>query len=359
MKLQSTGTRRSSFCWQPQTPSGAHTTRGTNATRQGASLDTDHFRNGRFFNPGVPENGTGAVLRWMWTRKRGPWRPWIESEPGPKPPVRLEGPELRTTFIGHATVLLQTRGINFLTDPVWSLRASPLQWLGPKRHRAAGIRFEDLPKIDCVLLSHNHYDHLDKPTLRRLAARDHPEIFCPLGLAQSLRELGFVRVHELDWWQGLEWRGLCIHAVPAQHFAARTPFDRNRTLWCGWVVDIPEGAVYFAADSGFGTHFEAIAERFPAPRLSLLPIGAYKPEWFMGPIHMTPDEALKTHALLRSHCSVAIHFGTFSLADDGEHEPTDRLRAQLAAAPPVHPFLVLAEGEALTLPPQPPAEAAK
>jgi L-ascorbate metabolism protein UlaG (beta-lactamase superfamily) len=312
------------------------------------SIDVpEHFRGGRFFNPGAEPHGLGSLLRWLTHRERGPWRAWIESEPGAKPVACVEADLLRVTFVGHATVLLQTAGLNFLTDPIWSMRASPLQWTGPKRHRAPGIRFEDLPKIDAILLSHNHYDHLDKLTLRRLIQRDHPAIFCPLGLASLLRTIGFTEIHELDWGQQQNWRNVDVHCTQAQHFSARTPFDRDRTLWCGWLLETNEavGAIYFAADTGFGPHFEALARRFPKIRLALLPIGAYRPEWFMGPVHMGPDEALTVHRILNAQTSVAIHYGTFSLADDGETEPQERLLALLKERPELKPFWILQEGE--------------
>ena len=150
----------------------------------------EHFQKGRFFNPGVAEHGSRQLLRWIATRKVGPWRNWIPSEPGPKPPAQVEGNALRVTFVNHSTVLLQTEGINILTDPVWSERVSPVSFSGPRRHRAPGIRFEDLPPIHCILISHNHYDHLDVPTLRGLAAVHQPTVFCPLGVADLIRGAG-------------------------------------------------------------------------------------------------------------------------------------------------------------------------
>ncbi len=318
------------------------------------SANPDHFRNGRFFNRDAQPHGVLDLYRWMRHRQRGPWRPWISSEPGPKPPERLKGGELRVTFVNHATVLLQVGALNFVTDPMWSLRASPVQWTGPRRHRAPGIRFEDLPPIDCILLSHNHYDHMDLGTLRRLLERDHPEIFCPLGLRRPLRNIGYRTIHELDWWQHQAFRGVEVHCMPAQHFSARTPFDRDRTLWCGWLLepahehkeaDRGSGNVYFAGDTGFGPHFAEIATRFPAPSFAMLPIGAYRPEWFMGPVHMSPDQALEAHRILRAEQSMAIHFGTFSLADDGETEPEDRLRELLAGTEEAKRFWLLREGE--------------
>ena len=309
-----------------------------------------HFRNGRFFNPDTPPQRFLQLLRWVATRKVGPWRKVIPSTPGQKPPMRVAGDALRATFINHATFLLQTQGLNLLTDPVWSERVSPVSFAGPKRHRAPGILFDDLPAIDAVLLTHNHYDHCDIPTLRRLVARDNPAIFCPLGLTSLLRKVGFREIYELDWWQQSRWRGLCVHCIPAQHFSARGPFDRDRTLWCGWALNAGSGTIYFAGDSGYSSLFAEVACEFPHIRLALLPIGAYAPEWFMGPIHMTPEQAVAVHDVLRPAVSIAMHYGTFSLADDGEFEPLDRLASALSASAFQQAFWTLDEGEGRDIP---------
>ncbi len=319
-------------------------------------------RNGRYCNPGAPPQEFRKFLQWIAHRDLGPWRPFNESgvDPRPGPPVRIQGEALRLSFINHATTLIQTAGCNLLTDPIWSERASPVSWAGPRRRRSPGIPFEQLPPVDAVLISHSHYDHLDTATLRRLlrrgasagGVRGGPAVFCPAGLGRLLSRLGFREVYELDWGQHLDWRNLTLHCVPAQHFSARTPFDRNRTLWCGWVAECPSGAIYFAGDTGFGGHFAAIARRFPRLRLALLPIGAYRPEWFMGPIHMTPEQALEAQAILGARRAVAIHWGTFPLADDGEQEPVERLRRALASQPPerlAYPFHILENGESLEL----------
>jgi L-ascorbate metabolism protein UlaG (beta-lactamase superfamily) len=311
---------------------------------------SEHHRNGRYFNPGAQRQRFTQFVRWITSRKGGSWRKYIPGIPGPKPPVRVDGHELRATFVNHSTVLLQTEGYNFLTDPVWSQRVSPVTFLGPERHRNPGIEFEDLPPIDCILISHNHYDHLDVPTLRRLVTRHSSAIFCPLGVARLLRRIGFHDVHELDWWDSESWRNLRIHCVPAQHFSSRTPFDRNRTLWCGWTIEAAAGNIYFAGDTGFGDLFPAIQNRFGAFRLALLPIGAYEPEWFMGPIHMTPEQAVTAHSLLKASTSIAIHFGTFSLADDSETEPIRRLQTALKEHNFLDHFWILEEGEGRDIP---------
>ncbi|MGA7521990.1 MAG: MBL fold metallo-hydrolase [Acidobacteriaceae bacterium] len=310
----------------------------------------DHFRNGRFLNPGTVEHGFRELYRWIKNREPGPWPAWIPSTPGPPPPAKVDGSELRVTFINHSTVLLQTAGRNLLTDPIWSHRASPVSFAGPPRHRAPGLRFEDLPPIHAILLSHNHYDHFDTPTLRRLWQRDQPVVFCALGDAPALRRIGFREIHENDWGQSQPWGPFQVHCVQAQHFAARTPLDRNRTLWCGWVLESASGNLYFAGDTGFGDFFERIRERFVPLRLALLPIGAFAPEWFMGPVHMTPEQAVEARRLLDAATAVGIHYGTFALADDGYAEPANRLHLALQGAPDAAQFWLVPEGQARLVP---------
>lgn len=318
--------------------------------RSDSSLTMPHHRDGRFFNPGVPDHGFRQLLKWIRTRQPGDWPRWIPSSPGPKPPERVPGSDLRVTFINHSTVLLQTEGLNLLTDPVWSCRVSPVSFAGPKRHRDTGVRFEDLPPIDAVLLSHDHYDHLDVPTLKRLARRQRPAVFCPLGVARRVRRCGLSDVFELDWGQSVSWRSRRLHCVRAQHFSGRTPFRRNRTLWCSWVIEASAGNIYFAGDSGFGDFFAEIGRRFSPIRLALLPIGAYKPEWFMGPVHMTPDQAIHVRTQLGAPNAVAIHYGTFALADDSHADPSTRLRRALAGREDTAHFWILPEGQGRQVP---------
>lgn len=310
----------------------------------------EHFRNGRFLNPGAPEHGFRELLRWIRNRTPGSWPEWIPSAPGPTPPPEVHGSDLRVTFVNHSTVLLQTAGRNLLTDPIWSRRASPVSFAGPMRHRDPGLRFEDLPRIDAILLSHNHYDHFDKPTLRRLCRRGRPAVFCALGDAPALRRIGFREIYENDWGQSQSWGPFRVHCVRAQHFASRTPFDRNRTLWCGWVLENASGNIYFAGDTGFGNFFADIRERFGPPRLALLPIGAFSPEWFMGPVHMTPEQAVEVRRILDAATAIGIHYGTFALADDGYADPPLRLRSALEGASDAAQFWLLPEGEGRMVP---------
>jgi L-ascorbate metabolism protein UlaG (beta-lactamase superfamily) len=255
------------------------------------------------------------------------------------------GNELRVTLINHSTLLLQQSGSHILTDPIWSERASPLTSIGPRRRRKPGVRWEDLPRIDTVLLSHNHYDHLDLATLRRLASRGQSQFIVPAGVARLLRYQNIGPVHELDWGESLPLSRATIHSVPALHFSARGIFDRNRTLWCGYVIEAADRIVYFAGDTAFGDHFARIRERFGAPRLALLPIGAYEPRWFMSPIHMGPVDAVKAHRILGAMTSIAIHHGTFQLADEGLDTPKKRL----SECAPGDSFLTLDNGQSVTL----------
>lgn len=244
-----------------------------------------------------------------------------------KPPSEMNGPGLRVTFVNHATVLLQQDGSNILTDPVWSERVSPFSWTGPRRRRAPGVRWEDLPRIDTVLISHNHYDHLDLATLEKLARRGQSEFVAPSGVARLLRSHGIEPVHELDWGESVRLGSSTIHSVPAIHFSARGLFDRNRTLWCGYMIEAMDRRIYFAGDTAFGCHFDQIRATFGPPCLALLPIGAYEPRWFMSPVHMSPEDAVKAHETLRAQTSIAIHHGTFQLADDAIDTPKRRLLA--------------------------------
>lgn len=315
---------------------------------------TDHFDGQHFYNSGAGLRGTGSVLRWLANRKPGPWRKWIDEPPGPAPPQRVIGGAIRATFVGHSTVLIQMDGLNILCDPVWSLRVSPFSWIGPRRHRAPGIRFEDLPPIDLVLQSHDHYDHFDIPTLKRIASKWHPKFVVPLGVRARFAQkklTSLEQISEVDWWQSVETgSNLKITCVPARHFSGRSLSDRNKTLWCGYMIEGPAGSVYFAGDSGYGSHFQEIRRRFPKIRLAFIPIGAYLPQWFMGPVHISPTDAIRAHEELGAATSIGIHFGTFRLADDGEDEPVNELRRAFDARKPSSPFITLASGEGRDIP---------
>jgi L-ascorbate metabolism protein UlaG (beta-lactamase superfamily) len=312
-----------------------------------ASSYPKHFDGKRFFNPGARQaRGFLDVLRWKLTSRPERSPHFIADVEPSKPPACVGSHELRVTLINHSTVLLQQSGCSILTDPVWSERVSPLTWIGPRRRREPGVRWEDLPRIDIVLLSHNHYDHLDLRTLRRLADRGQSQFVVPSGVARLLRSQSIGPVHELDWGDSLPLAGTNIHSVPAVHFAARGILDRNRTLWCGYVIETAGRTLYFAGDTAFGDLFAGIRERFGAPHVALLPIGAYEPRWFMSPMHMGPDEAVRAHQILGAATSIAIHQGTFQLADEGLDTPKRDLTACAAG----DSFLVLGNGQSVTLP---------
>lgn len=306
-----------------------------------------HFDGKRFYNPDAPQApGFLKALRWKLTSRPESSPRFISDVEQSMPPRRAEGSGLRATLVNHSTVLLQQRGSNILTDPIWSERASPLSWAGPRRRRKPGISWEDLPSIDAVLISHNHYDHLDLAALRRLAARGDSTFIVPARGARLLRSENIGPAHELDWGESLSLPGFTIHCVPAMHFSSRGILDRNATLWCGYVIECQERLVYFAGDTGFGGHFAQIREMFGPPHLALLPIGAYEPRWFMSPIHMAPDDAIRAHEILAAGTTIAIHHGTFQLADEGVDAPEKQLHAY--GRP--ESFLVLKNGQFADIP---------
>jgi L-ascorbate metabolism protein UlaG (beta-lactamase superfamily) len=237
--------------------------------------------------------------------------------------------ESAITFIGQSTFLLQLGEINILTDPIFSRRASPVQWIGPKRARLPGIALADLPEIHLILVSHNHYDHLDLFSLRKLSQRFAPQVLTPLGNRALILESGLSKITELDWWQSHEIGKVRITATPAQHFSARSFFDRNKALWSGFVVEDPARTIFFSGDTGYGEHFKEIAHRFPKMDLALLPIGSYEPRWFMRELHTNPEEAVQAFLDSNAKQAIGMHFGTFQLTDEGIDEPTQDLQRAL------------------------------
>lgn len=305
-----------------------------------------HFDGKRFYNPNAAEpRGLLDVLRWKLSSRPARSPRFISDVEQAAPPQQVHGPETLATLINHSTVLLQQKGLNILTDPIWSRRASPFSWIGPRRRRAPGIRPEDLPRIEVVLISHNHYDHLDLPSLRWLASLGGSTFIVPLGVARLLVSEKIEPAHELDWGDSYSFGNTTIHAVPAMHFSARGISDRNKTLWCGYILETQGRMVYFAGDTAFGNHFSQIRERFGPPLLSLLPIGAYQPRWFMSPVHIDPEDAVRAHEILGSSHSIAIHHGTFQLADEGIDAPKE----QLASLHRPDTFLILRNGQSVTV----------
>jgi len=273
---------------------------------------SDHFDGRRFFNP-EPDHSFADMITWLWQMIRVEWPTWVDDPPQPTPPERISGKSLRVTYVNQATFLIQTGGLNILTDPIWSDRAGPVTWAGTKRVRAPGIALGDVPAIDVILISHNHYDHLDLPTLRLLARRDHPRILVGLGVGRLLNEEGMAGVTELDWWDEtvVSSAGIRIVFVPARHTSGRSIGDGDRTLWGGFVIDGPGGRIYFAGDTGYGKFLQAIKERFDGFRLAILPVGNYEKRWFMKGQHMNPDDAVAVHRLLNVQGSVGMHYATF------------------------------------------------
>lgn len=305
---------------------------------------SDHFDGKRFVNPtgtaGQPFSKVPRMLR----EPRTPWPAHLDVVP--QRPPGLEGADAVVTFVGHATFLIQTPAGNILTDPMYSQRASPMSWAGPRRVRQPAVRFEDLPPISIVLLSHNHYDHCDRPTLRMLAERHTPIVVTPLGNGPLVRSCGLRQVEELDWWDKAQRTALPITLTPAYHFSARGPFDRNRALWGGFVLTTGSSRIFFAGDTAYGGFFKDIRQRLGPFDLALLPIGAYEPRWFMQVVHMNPAEAVQAHLDLDSPQSIAMHFGTFQLTTEGIDEPLRGLeRALRANEIPQSRFRALGFGE--------------
>ena len=309
---------------------------------------SDHCDGVRFFNPRVDTDKNAADLQhWRRTRVPASWPARVANGTFPSPPDDAGPGEIVATHIGQATFLLQLGGLNLLTDPMFSDRASPLRWAGPRRVRDPGLAFDRLPRIDLVLLSHNHYDHMDLPSLRRIRRHWRAPIVTGLGNGRYLRRHAIGGAIELDWWEATRPReDVRITYVPAQHWSKRGFFDRRKMLWGGHVVETPAARVYFAGDTGYPGHFREIRERLGPPDLALLPIGAYEPRWFMGPQHMNPDDAVRAHCDLAARHSLAMHFATFHLTDEAIDAPVAALDEALrthGVAP--HAFRVPGFGE--------------
>lgn len=310
---------------------------------------SDHFDGTVFLNSEFTQLPNGSMAFRMMREPRGAWSP-REVATQPPPPQRVSGTELQLTFINHSTTLIQVAGLNILTDPIWSDRCSASQWVGPKRFHAPPFPIEDLPPIDMILVSHNHYDHLDVASLVALAERDNPRVYAGLGNADLLRGLGIDAV-DLDWGQAVTHGPVEIIGAETRHFSSRGLFDRNKTLWLGFVVKSEAGNVYFGGDTGYGPHFAATGAEHGPFRLALLPIGAYGPRWFMGPIHQDPVEAVAAHNDLRAQTSVGIHFGTFRLTSEGQDDPIKEMaQARNEAGLPPDAFRALLPGEGLAVP---------
>lgn len=300
-------------------------------------VNSDHYDGKRFYNldrEAGKDKTQADLFKWIKNRQKKLWPKHREIQKYQHQEVQNHN-ECRITMINHACLLIQTKDYNLITDPVFSARTGPFGMAGPKRVHAPGIALDELPKIDFILLSHNHYDHMDLPALKRIYKKHSPQMITPLKnhlymkniFNPSRRHL----LHELDWWQNKEFQfdnksQIKIHLTPAQHWSSRTPYDRFRALWGAFVVETPQLKIYFAGDTGYNSHFKMTSEKLGAMDVSLLPIGAYEPRWFMKSSHMNPQDAAQAHMDLKSNLSIGMHFGCFQLTDEGIDEPVEDLK---------------------------------
>lgn len=294
------------------------------------------------------------MLHWKFTSRGTRWPATVDASPQPPPVAPVDG-TVTATWINHATVLLQTRHGNLLTDPVFSERVSPFSWAGPRRVHPPGVRWEDLPRIDVILLSHDHYDHCDGPTLRRFAAQPTPPlVITPLGNGALLRRFGFPadRIIELDWWEAHEIdHGFHVRATPARHWSNRLSGTRNHRLWSGFYIQAGGRTIYQVGDTAWDDEmFAAVREHCGPPDLALIPIGAYEPRWFMASQHCNAAEAVEIHRTVGAGRSLAVHWGTFQLTDEGREVPVEALQTALADNNlPADSFVAVAPGGTLAV----------
>lgn len=283
---------------------------------------SDHFDGTRFFDPEKKYNKTfWQFLKWQCSKKSTPWPSRIEVAKYDTPLAKVFGDELRVTYVGHVTFLIQTQGLNILTDPVWSERASPVSFAGPKRVIDPGIRLEDLPPIDVIWISHNHYDHLDIATIQQLWKYHHPRIITPLGNDAVIHSYDkTIAVETYDWGEEVVISDtVTFHLSPMQHWSARGVLDRNKALWAALTIATKGGNIYFIGDSGYGEgrYFKRDKAKFGTFRLALLPMGAYEPRWFHEDMHMDPADMLKAHNDLGQPYTIPSHYDVFKLTDEG------------------------------------------
>jgi L-ascorbate metabolism protein UlaG (beta-lactamase superfamily) len=295
-----------------------------------------HFDGVRFFNPGgIEPKGRIDFLRWQLSERGAAWPSSFPSPfPPDRPPAGVEDDSVRIAYVGHASFLIQTRGANILLDPVWSERASPISFVGPKRANPPGIAFDALPRIDWVLLTHNHYDHMDIPTVARLSQRFAPRIVTPLGNDAILKAaVPDLTAEAVDWGASVELgSGIAVHVEESQHWSARSATDRSHALWASFVIQAGARKLYCVGDTGFGdgAPFRRIRQRYPGLALALLPIGAYEPRWFMRNVHMNPDDAVQAFELCGAAQALGHHWGTFRLTNETVEQPAVDLAAALA-----------------------------
>ncbi len=325
------------------------------ASQPSTSAKPHHTHNG-FRNSYLSKDNTfWDFLKWRWDvffkKRPGPESYQFEMAENDLRFLRDNKHETTMTWIGHATVLLQLGGKNILTDPLFSQRASPVQWAGPKRVVPPGISMENLPPIHMVFISHDHYDALDEPSVLQLFNRQGGKdtiFFVPLGLKKWFSKRGIARVVEMDWWENKVLENFSITAVPVQHWSKRNLLSKNRTLWAGWVIEAHDFRFFFSGDSGYCPHFNQIGKKFGKIDLAAIPIGAYEPRWFMAKYHISPEESVKVHQDIRASKSVGIHWGTFMLTDEPLDEPPERLaRAAEKAGLDQDEFIVLKHGQTI------------
>ena len=299
---------------------------------------SDHFDGTFFYNPEPSVlYKSSNLLQWLRDRhKKGEYPTVAQNTHQPELAATVDGADWEVTLVNHSTLLIRTAGLNILTDPVWSDYTSPVQGFGPKRYRPAGIAWEKLPKIDICLISHDHYDHYDTDTVKRLAAEHNPLFIVPLGLGGLVKHHcgESTRVIEADWWQCVQHGELSITLTPAKHWSNRyrKTYTRNRSLWCGFHLESPGGpAIYYVGDSAKSNCFQQVRQRLGAPDIALIPIGAYKPDWIRNG-HISPAEAVEAFQHLQPRQAIACHFGTWQLANEGYQETLDDLRHALDAA---------------------------
>lgn len=312
---------------------------------------SDHFDGKKFYNPTLRKQFSPGFSDIIDMAKQGrvKWPTSVKNQASPNLKAALGSEGIAITFINHATFLIQLPGINILTDPVWSTRASPLNWAGPKRVREPGVQMDELPKIDLIVISHNHYDHLDIKTLKELNARFAPKVLVPVGDKALIESIGIKNVQELDWWEhaniGTDTK---ITFTPAQHSSARTLFDKDKSLWGSYFIQHRSRSVFFGGDGGYSTQFADIKNRLGSPEIALLGIGSYAPRSFMKAIHMDPTEAVVAHKDLGAKLSIGMHYGTFQLSSEGFDQPQEDLKKALEKASLPHDtFITLQEGETM------------
>ncbi len=287
--------------------------------------ETDHFDGVLFFHPGLrsSDKSLWELLKWRMNGKRTAWPEAVHAHSGIRFSTAVS--DLRITHVGHASLLIQVAGLNILVDPVWAERASPLRWAGPRRRNPPAVRLQDLPPIQVILVTHNHYDHLDVRTIRDLWEAHHPTIIAPLGNDAIMRSFAdHIKVETGDWWQAFPLSSeLRVTIVPSYHWSSRTLRDRRMALWGGFVLEAPAGVVYCAGDTAYrdGAIFRDIGERFGPPIVAVLPIGGYAPRWFMKVQHANPREALQIASACGAQQVLGIHWDTFPLTDEPYNEP--------------------------------------